>query len=78
MSYNGGEIVELLGDGEWSRTTLRDAYFICKSFGYDETKYIRRNEGSLDGGVTWKVRYGHEFGRLGKTADSFQWRVKGD
>ena len=78
MSYNEGEIVELLDDGEWSRTTFRDAYFICTSFGYDEIKYIRKNEGSIDGGMTWKIRYDYELELLGKEiALSMQWRVKG-
>jgi len=80
MSYNGGEIVELLDDdyNEWSRTMLRDAEFICITCGYDKLKYIRKVEGSLDGGITWKIRYDYELELLGKEiALSMQWRVKG-
>lgn len=77
MSYNGGEIVELLEkDRSWNKTVLRDAYFICASLKQDESKYIRHIEGSLDNGITWKVRYECEFERIGKHVNDFQWRVK--
>jgi len=77
MSYNGTEIVELLAMNEpWSKTTLADAYFVCKAMGYDEVKHIRRLEGSIDGGKTWKIRYMCELERLKEGAYAFQWRVK--
>ena len=79
MSYNGGEIVELLEeDGSWNKTVLRDAYFVCASLKQDEAKYIRRIEGSVDGGMIWKTRYEDEIKeRLPIGAwDIMQWRVK--
>lgn len=78
MSYNGAEIVELLNRNEkWSITTLKDAYFICKTLSLDENKYIRKIEGSIDHGVTWKTRYAYELQLLGEEAcKCLQWRVK--
>jgi hypothetical protein len=77
----GGKIVEMMGlDGSWNRTTLRDAEFICKVFENDKLTYIRKIEGSLDGGITWKeYYYEDELMLLGKEiALLMQWRVKGD
>lgn len=77
MSYNGGEIVELLEEnGSWNKTTLRDAIFICNAYKYDEAKYIRFLEGSPDNGVTWKTRYEDDLQRIEKHVDLFLWRVK--
>lgn len=75
-----GKIVELLElNKEWSRTTLRDAEFICVVFGWKNIldNHIRDIEGSLDGGMTWKTRYEDELVLLGKDiANSIRWRVK--
>jgi len=75
----GGKIVELLtGNGEWLRTTLRDAEFICNTFGYDRLIHVRKNEGSLDGGITWKEFDEDELELLSiEVCEFIQWRVKG-
>lgn len=78
MSYNGEQIIEVLVIGEniWSKTTLRDWYFALEGvMGYSPER-MRLIEGSVDGGLTWKIRYENELARLGVHANDLQWRVK--
>jgi len=77
MNYDGKEIVELLVTNHlWSWTTLADADFVCIAMNYDKAKHIRKLEGSLDNGVTWKTWYEGELEKLNISANDIQWRVK--
>ena len=75
---DGSEIVELCDEkGEWIKTTLNEALFICNTCDYDIEKYVRKVEGSVDNGVTWKTMHKEELMEFSMAVfGAMKWRIK--